>query len=80
MAVLRFRASGTRFGGIACDHPLVGDLTVTYQALNQSGDPDQMLFVYTIEPGSADGTALRLPANWHDGDQHTLTVRHPDLI
>lgn len=48
-------------------HPLVGDLTVKYQALNPSGDPDQILIVYTTDPGSADETSLRLLANWHDG-------------
>jgi hypothetical protein len=54
-------------------HPLVGDLTVDYQALNPSGDPDQVLIVYTTEPGSADETALRLLANWHDGEHHDVT-------
>jgi transcriptional regulator with XRE-family HTH domain len=57
------RTVGTK----AYHHPLVGDLTVTYQALNPSGDPDQVLFVYTTEPGSTDETALRLLANWHEG-------------
>jgi transcriptional regulator with XRE-family HTH domain len=54
-------------------HPIVGDLTVDYQALNPSGDPDQVLIVYTTEPGSADETSLRLLANWHDGEQHRAT-------
>lgn len=27
-------------------HPLVGDLTVTYQALAPGDDPDQILFIY----------------------------------
>jgi hypothetical protein len=30
------------------------------------GDPDQILIVYTTEPGSADETSLRLLANWHE--------------
>lgn len=53
----------------AYHHPLVGDLAVTYQALNPSGDPDQTLFIYTTEPGSPDETALRLLANWHEGGE-----------
>jgi len=57
------RTVGTK----AYHHPLVGDLAVTYQALNPSGDPDQTLFIYTTEPGSPDETALRLLANWHEG-------------
>src|ERR1700760_656332 len=61
------RTTGTK----AYHHPLVGDLTVKYQALNPSGDPDQVLIVYTTEPGSADETSLRLLANWHEGERHS---------
>ncbi|WP_236795342.1 helix-turn-helix transcriptional regulator [Amycolatopsis sp. GM8] len=49
-------------------HPLVGDLTVQYQALQPAGDPDQILFVYTTEPSSPSETSMRLLANWN-GDQ-----------
>jgi transcriptional regulator with XRE-family HTH domain len=45
-------------------HPVVGDLTVTYQALALPGDTDQILFIYTAEPGSPSETALRLLATW----------------
>ncbi|MET8677195.1 hypothetical protein ABZW18_06275 [Streptomyces sp. NPDC004647] len=45
-------------------HPVVGDLTVTYQALALPGGTDQTLFVYTAEPGSPSETALRLLASW----------------
>ena len=55
----------------AYHHPLVGDLTVKYQALNPSGDPDQLVIIYTTEPGSADETSLRLLANWHDAERHS---------
>jgi phage baseplate assembly protein gpV len=55
-------------------HPLVGELTVKYQALNPSGDLDQVLIVYTTEPGSPDETSLRLLANWHDGGRHRSAV------
>ncbi|MCV7432243.1 helix-turn-helix transcriptional regulator [Mycolicibacterium bacteremicum] len=47
-------------------HPVVGELTVTYQALNPCGDEDQTLIVYTAEPNSASDNALRLLANWHE--------------
>lgn len=40
-------------------HPVVGDLTVDYEALQSPGDPDTSLFVYSAEPGSASETALR---------------------
>jgi hypothetical protein len=39
-------------------HPVVGDLIVTYQAMALPGDPDQTLFVYTVEPGSDSERAL----------------------
>lgn len=61
------RTTGTK----AYQHPLVGDLQVDYQALNPAGDPDQVLIVYTTEPGSTDETALRLLANWHGGQRRT---------
>ncbi|MGJ7906443.1 helix-turn-helix transcriptional regulator [Actinopolyspora sp. H202] len=45
-------------------HPLVGDLTVTYQALTPADDPDQTLFVYSTPPGSSSEAAVQLLANW----------------
>lgn len=54
------RADGTK----AYHHPVVGDLTVAYQAMVLAGQDDQTLFVYTTQPGSRDETALRLLATW----------------
>lgn len=48
----------------AYHHPVVGDLTVSYQAMALTGQEDQTLFVYTTTSGSADETALRLLATW----------------
>jgi transcriptional regulator with XRE-family HTH domain len=45
-------------------HPVVGDLTLDYEALNPTGDPDQTLGLYTAEPGSPSEHALRLLASW----------------
>ncbi|MDT0386292.1 helix-turn-helix transcriptional regulator [Streptomyces dubilierae] len=45
-------------------HPVVGELTVTYQAMSVAGEEDQTLFVYTAPDGTADDTALRLLATW----------------
>jgi hypothetical protein len=64
------RTTGTK----AYHHPLVGDLTVKYQALNPSGDLDQVLIVYTTDAGSTDETSLRLLANWHEGERHNSTI------
>jgi transcriptional regulator with XRE-family HTH domain len=41
-------------------HPIVGPLTLNYESLALPGDGDQMLFLYTAEPGSKSETALRL--------------------
>lgn len=45
-------------------HPLVGDLTVDYETLRLSDDPDQLLVTYTAEPGSPSESALRILAAW----------------
>ncbi|MDA0141295.1 hypothetical protein OJ962_27610 [Solirubrobacter sp. CPCC 204708] len=43
-------------------HPLVGELTVTYETLTVNGAAGQQLVVYHAEPGSASERALRLLA------------------
>ncbi|MFD7506767.1 helix-turn-helix transcriptional regulator [Streptomyces sp. NPDC059850] len=46
-------------------HPLVGDLTISYQALTPGDDPDQIVFIYRAEQGSPSETSLRLLASWN---------------
>ncbi|MFE6933226.1 helix-turn-helix domain-containing protein [Streptomyces sp. NPDC057699] len=58
-------------------HPLVGDLTVTYQALTPGDDPAQTLFVYGTEPGSPSETSLRLLARWDGTAADTGSVTAP---
>jgi GAF domain-containing protein len=41
-------------------HPLVGELTLTYEALTVNSAPDQQLVVYHAEPGSPSAEALSL--------------------
>jgi transcriptional regulator with XRE-family HTH domain len=41
-------------------HPIVGELTVSYESWTPPGDSDQVLVTYTTEPGSESETALRL--------------------
>ncbi|WP_030104905.1 helix-turn-helix transcriptional regulator [Actinoalloteichus caeruleus] len=53
-------------------HPVVGDLTITYQAFTPGDDPDQTLLVYGTEPGSSSAHALRLLAG-------TAPTGSPDL-
>ncbi|GGS60550.1 MULTISPECIES: helix-turn-helix transcriptional regulator [Streptomyces] len=45
-------------------HPLVGDLTLSYETLNLPDDEDQQLVTYHAEPGSESAQALRLLASW----------------
>ncbi|MPY52429.1 helix-turn-helix transcriptional regulator [Streptomyces acidicola] len=45
-------------------HPVVGELTVSYETLALPADPDQSIVVYTTEPGSASAETLRLLASW----------------
>ena len=54
------RTSGTKH----YRHPVVGELTLTYQALTLPDDAEQTLFVYTAAPGTPAHTALRLLAQW----------------
>ncbi|GAA5065107.1 transcriptional regulator with XRE-family HTH domain [Thermocatellispora tengchongensis] len=56
------RTTGTK----GYHHPLVGDLTITYQALAPADDPDQTLFIYDTEPGSPSEAALHLLARWSE--------------
>ena len=43
-------------------HPLVGELTLDYEALTVASDPEQTLGLHTAEPGSPSEHALRLLA------------------
>jgi transcriptional regulator with XRE-family HTH domain len=45
-------------------HPLVGDLTLGYEAFTPTDDPEQLLALHTTEPGSPSEHALRLLAGW----------------
>ena len=45
-------------------HPLVGNLTVSFETLALPGDSDTTLFIYTTEPGSPSRHAMDLLASW----------------
>ena len=45
-------------------HPVVGDLTLAYDALELPSDPGQMMLIYTAEPGSPSQGALNLLDSW----------------
>ncbi|MDX3233298.1 helix-turn-helix transcriptional regulator [Streptomyces sp. ME19-01-6] len=45
-------------------HPVVGDMTLSYENVTFPGDDDQAMCIYTVEPGSPSEAALQLLANW----------------
>ena len=53
-----------RTGTKRLHHPVVGDLTLSYEALELPGDTGQRINVYTAEPGSPSAEAIRLLASW----------------
>src|SRR5207245_10437656 len=46
------------------DHPVVGELTLDWDALTSDAEPDQQLVVYTPEPGSRSEQALHELKEW----------------
>ncbi|MFF3329176.1 helix-turn-helix domain-containing protein [Streptomyces sp. NPDC002888] len=45
-------------------HPLVGDLTLSFESFRLADDSEQTLITYHAEPGSPSAEALRLLASW----------------
>lgn len=45
-------------------HPIVGDLTLTFESMELVADPGLTMFVYAAEPGSRSAEALALLASW----------------
>jgi transcriptional regulator with XRE-family HTH domain len=57
---VRFHRTGIK----RLHHPVIGDLELTYEAMEFPSDPGLTMFVYTAEPGSASEDALKLLASW----------------
>ncbi len=66
---VKLHRSGTKH----LHHPLVGRLTLAYEAFELAADPGQRLNVYTAEPGSPSGEALGLLASWAAAPAMTLS-------
>lgn len=45
-------------------HPIVGDLTFTYESLEVTEDPGLQFLIYTTQPGSASGERIKLLGSW----------------
>jgi transcriptional regulator with XRE-family HTH domain len=57
---VRFHRTGVK----RLHHPVVGDLTLTYEALDLSADTGLRISAYTAEPGTPTHDALNLLASW----------------
>jgi hypothetical protein len=63
----RWAAHNVRFhdtGEKRLHHPVVGDLTLTFETMELSADTGLTMFAYTAEPGSKSAEALILLAAW----------------
>ncbi len=45
-------------------HPVVGELVLSYEELAVTAEPGNVLLIYTAEPGSPSAERLRLLASW----------------
>ncbi|QRI77870.1 MULTISPECIES: helix-turn-helix transcriptional regulator [Rhodococcus] len=71
-----------RTGRKSLHHPVVGDLDLTYEALDLTSSPGLTLLVYTAEPDSATQESLDLLASWAATslqEQHGRPQREPDV-
>jgi transcriptional regulator with XRE-family HTH domain len=60
-------------------HPLVGELDLSYEAMELVADPGLTMFVYTAEPGSRSEQALSLLASWSaTPDEETTDADHEE--
>jgi transcriptional regulator with XRE-family HTH domain len=57
---VKFHRTGTK----VLHHPIVGDLSLSFEAMELPGDVGQRINVYTAEPGSPSADALNLLASW----------------
>ncbi|MET4638908.1 helix-turn-helix transcriptional regulator [Mycetocola sp. 2940] len=64
----------------AVHHPVVGDLYLTFEAMELPADPGQSLIVYGTEPGSPSEERLRLLASWAATAGEPVRAGTPDPI
>ena len=57
---MRFHRTGTKL----LHHPVVGDLSLSYETMELSVDSGLSMTIYTAEPDSASQQALDLLASW----------------
>lgn len=69
-----------RAGTKAFQHPLIGRLTLPFENLTIDTAADQVMTVFTPQPGSPEHDAIRLLASWnaHTSDQTETERKSPD--
>jgi transcriptional regulator with XRE-family HTH domain len=72
---VRFHRSGTKH----FRHPVVGDLTLTYESLDLTADAGLRLNAYSAEPGTPSEDALNLLASWAATPHDRTTARSADV-
>jgi transcriptional regulator with XRE-family HTH domain len=61
------------------DHPLVGELNLSFEAMELVADPGLTMFVYSADPGSKSEQALNLLASWTaTPDQESADADHEE--
>ena len=73
---MRFHRTGVK----RVHHPLVGDLTLAYEAMEITADPNLTMLAWTAEPCSASEDALNLLASWSATQDQTQAVATTDDI
>jgi transcriptional regulator with XRE-family HTH domain len=72
---VRFHDSGSK----RFHHPVVGDVSLTFETMQLAADAGLMLFVYTADPGSRSEEALNLLASWTaTSDEETTHADHEE--
>jgi transcriptional regulator with XRE-family HTH domain len=63
-----------RTGRKRLHHPIVGDLDLSFEALELPGDPGLRINVYTADPGTPSEDALKVLASWAATQRETTTA------
>ena len=66
-----------RTGIKSIHHPVVGDLDLTYEAMDLTSDRGLLFLAFTAEPGSASHDGLKLLASWAADDASTRPAGSP---
>ena len=77
----RWAAHNVRFHNTGVkhfNHPVVGELHLSYNRLDLAADPGLTLFTYTAEPGSRTDEALKLLGSWAATVDPAELARAPD--